>query len=76
MKNQIAQAKVYVKEHAPELITAASVVTLVVLTRTAQKDALELRRDAIHMVGEMNRLGEPFTYYPGLGVCTTPIKKS
>ena len=67
MKNRFNQVKTYVKDHAPEIITAAGVIAIAIMTRNALKDASEFKSSQNHIIGVLNGSGKPFTFYPGVG---------
>ncbi len=66
--NRITRSKNYMKDHAPELITAtASVGGLAVMLRylDSVNSNIRLAQAAIPLMIEE---GRPFTYYPGVGL--------
>jgi hypothetical protein len=74
MKDRITKAKEYMKEHAPQIITATAAVVLVGLTLKTRKDVRvyltsmnENRLEMQWAIPEMIKTERPFTYYPGIG---------
>lgn len=73
MNTPAAKAKAYVKEHAPEIITAIAAVAVVGLIIKTRKDVRGLvnayANDVRQMqiaIPEMIKMDRPFTYYPGI----------
>ncbi len=68
MNNRITRAQNYVKDHAPELVTAAASVTvLVVMLRNIDSVNRNIRT-AQAAIPLMIEDGRPFTYYPSVGL--------
>jgi hypothetical protein len=75
MKDRIAKAKEYVKEHAFEIVTATASVIILRVVWKASTDArsyvnndTENKRMFQSVIPTMIEMNRPFTYYPGIGV--------
>lgn len=68
MKNRLAKVGSYVKDHAPELITATAAVVLTAFVIKTISHEHEQRWIMQRAISAMREDGRPFTYYPGIGV--------
>jgi hypothetical protein len=83
-KLTLADARKYLKENAPQIITAAAAVSAVVILYKTRQDSLswmsDIRTQAAdtrYVIGKLNSIDHPFTYYPGIGVYSkTPFPES
>jgi len=56
LRERFESAKKYTKEHAPQIITAVSVLTLAVMVAKAQKDLHGINRNTGYLSGDVSML--------------------